>query len=132
MQARMVISGGRLTGAPWERSWQGFADRSPSELQSMAENLAAIPPYDLDRDGMAGDTSWLTVLFDAGLLHLYFDGNGTARFEWYPDLREARVGIYGICPVDVGLEALKQIGDGSSPEEILRNGASEVELAGDE
>jgi hypothetical protein len=97
----------------WPEEW---LDADASAAIALVDRLDALPPYDFDRDGLAGNTAWLTVHTpgESSLL-LYFWGNGIVYFEWYPELQDGLVGNLKIATI---CEILGQLDRGESSKSV--------------
>ena len=114
-------------------TWEGVAEKSLAEVLTMAHRLSQLPAFDLERDGIVGDTGWLSVLSSVGDCSLvYFNGTSTARFEWFPSQREPGSELSGLCNVEACREAIRNVECGESARETLLRSASEVEAASDQ
>lgn len=107
MQVMAGSMGSRIPGL-----WDGFADKSLADVLELVSRFVQLPAFDLDRDGMVGDTSWLSIGSARGdSLLLYFTGAEYARFEWYPSQVEPGSGLHGFCKVEACSEAIRQMAD---------------------
>jgi hypothetical protein len=122
---RVIVGVGGLRSL--EGTWDGIAEKSLPDLLAMAHELAKLPAFDWERDGMTGDTGWLSIASAGGNgLLLYFNGTNTASFEWYPFQHEPGSGKYGRCGLEACMEAIRCMADNASPWDALLAGASEV------